>query len=307
MALLEEAITEEVARLDHASKSYGKVLALQELDLEIHAGEVVALLGPNGAGKTTAVRMLLGLTRPDRGEARLFGGPAWDPRSRYRLGAMLQIARVPDTLRVAEHLELFRSYYPRPKPMPEILVAAGLEGLGHRPFGELSGGQKQRLFFALALAGNPDFLVLDEPTVGLDVEARRRFWETLRSFVEEGGTILLTTHYLEEADALADRVVLLHHGRRIASGSPEEIKDRTAQRRIRCVTRIPIGGLERLDGVRKVRRDGRIVEILCHGAESVVADLLARDPDLKSLEVSSVDLEEAILQLTADAEEELPS
>ena len=296
--------TPVVASLDGVTKRYGEVLALDTLDLDVRAGEVLSLLGPNGAGKTTAVKILLGLTRPDRGVARLFGGPPWNPIRRQRMGAMLQVSKVPDTLRVGEHLDLFRSYYPAPLPMAQLVAAAGLEGLEDRPFGELSGGQQQRLMFGLALCGDPDLLVLDEPTVGLDVETRRRFWETVRRYVADGGTVLLTTHYLEEADALADRIVVLNHGRVIASGPPQEIKNRAAGRRIRCVTHLEIGVVAALAGVHTVRRDGRNLDVLASGAEQVVRTLLDLDPSLSGLEVSGIGLEDAFLALTSDDEME---
>jgi len=227
-----------VAELAGVRKCYGKVTALEALDLRLRGGELLALLGPNGAGKTTAVKLLLGLTRPDRGSARLFGGLPWSAASRTRVGTMLQISKVPETLRVREHLELFASYYPNPLPMRRVVAVAGLEPFVDRLFGKLSGGQQKRALFALALCGNPDLLILDEPTVGLDVESRRALWGEIRRLVDEGRTVLLTTHYLEEAEALADRVVVLHHGRSIAEGSPAEITDRVAGRRIRCVTRL---------------------------------------------------------------------
>ncbi|HEX6159296.1 MAG TPA: ABC transporter ATP-binding protein, partial [Thermoanaerobaculia bacterium] len=158
------------------------------------------------------------------GSARVFGGDPRDPRNRERLGAMLQVAAVPGTLRVREHVDLFSSYYPRPLPFAEVVEAAGLQGIENRLFGKLSGGQKQRTLFAMAICGNPDLLVLDEPTVGLDVEARRALWKQIRAFVARGKTILLTTHYLAEAEALANRVVVLHRGQVVATGTPAEIR-----------------------------------------------------------------------------------
>jgi len=199
------ALKPVVARLSGVSKSYGEVRALNNLDLTIHGGELLALLGPNGAGKTTAVKLLLGLMRPGAGSVRIFDGDPAEAHVRARTGAMLQVARVPETLRVREHLALFRSYYPHPLPQEEVLAMTGLSGIADRLFGELSGGQRQRVLFALAMCGDPDVLFLDEPTVGLDVESRRQLWEQIRVLVDKGKTVLLTTHYLEEADALAER------------------------------------------------------------------------------------------------------
>jgi ABC-2 type transport system ATP-binding protein len=212
------------AQFTRVTKNYGMVEALRGLDLTIGPGELVALLGANGAGKTTAVRTLLGLSKPTSGEVRVFGGDPRDARSRTRIGALLQVARVPETLRVREHIHLFSSYYPNPRPIDEVIVAAGLEGLEKRKFGQLSGGQQKRLLFALALCGNPDLLVLDEPTTGLDVEARRGLWKQIRAFIAGGRSVLLTTHYLAEAEALASRVVVIHKGVVMAEGTPQEIK-----------------------------------------------------------------------------------
>ncbi len=216
------------AQFTKVRKSYGSVEALRGLDLTIHPGEVVALLGANGAGKTTTVRTLLGLVKPDAGEGRLFGRDPREVAARTRMGAVLQIARVPETLRVREHIHLFSSYYPSPMPMAEVIAAAGLAGLERRKYGDLSGGQQKRVLFALALCGNPDLLVLDEPTTGLDVEARRALWKQIRAFVARGKSVLLTTHYLAEAEALANRVVVLDKGSVVAEGTPAEIKGEAA-------------------------------------------------------------------------------
>src|ERR1700690_1889606 len=199
-----------VASLEGVSKNYGDVRALRNVNFTVHSGQVVALLGPNGAGKTTAVKLLLGLLQPNSGKARVFGGDPVNPQNRMRAGAMLQVGRVPETLRVREHIDLFSSYYPAPLPIAETLKIAGLEEVKDRPFGELSGGQKQRVLFGIAICGNPDLLFLDEPTVGLDVEARRLMGSQIRILIARGKTVLLTTHYLNEADALADRILVLN-------------------------------------------------------------------------------------------------
>jgi ABC-2 type transport system ATP-binding protein len=287
-----------IARLRRASKNFGDVHALRQVDFAVRAGELVALLGPNGAGKTTAVRLFLGLAKPTAGEVSVFGGNPIHAEVRTRIGAMLQVARVPETLRVREHIDLFSSYYPNPLPMAETLALAGLQEIKNRVFGELSGGQRQRVLFALALCGDPDILFLDEPTVGLDVESRRLLWEEIRRLIERGKTVLLTTHYLEEADALADRVVVINRGEIIAEGTPAEIKASTTGRRIRCVSSLHIETVCALPGVIEVRRDRDALEIRTVLAEPVLRELLSRDPELSGIEVTSAGLEEAFLALT---------
>jgi len=289
-----------VASLEGVNKNYGNVRALRGVDFRVRAGEVVALLGPNGAGKTTAVKLLLGLMLPNSGRARVFGGDPTNPENRMRTGAMLQVGRVPETLRVREHIDLFSAYYQKPMASAEVLTAAGLERLSDRKFGDLSGGQRQRVLFALAICGDPDLLFLDEPTVGLDVEARRMLWDEIRRMVAHGKTVLLTTHYLQEADALADRVAVINQGEIIAEGTPSDIKAKTAGKRIRCVTNLSQNILRRIPGVTEVKEDREAVEIHAIEAESIVRELLARDAGLSGLEVSSAGLEEAFLALTQD-------
>jgi len=290
-----------VASLAGVNKKYGDIQALRSVNFEVRAGEVVALFGPNGAGKTTAVKLLLGLMPPDCGRARVFGGNPMTPENRIRTGAMLQVGRVPETLRVREHIDLFSSYYPNPMPAREILAAAGLEKLSERKFGDLSGGQRQRVLFALSLCGDPDLLFLDEPTVGLDVEARRMLWEQIRELVGRGKTVLLTTHYLQEADALADRIAVIHKGEIIAEGSPAQIKAQTAGKKIRCVTQLSVGLLRQIPGVTEVREDREAVELHTGKAELVVRELLSHDSTLSGLEVTSAGLEEAFLALTQNS------
>ena len=287
-----------VASLQGVSKSYGKVQALNNLQLEVQAGEVLALLGPNGAGKTTTVKLLLGLAGATRGAVRVFGGDPRDPEKRRRTGAMLQVARVPETLKVREHIDLFSSYYPDPLPQAETLAVAGLAGLEEKLFGDLSGGQRQRVLFALAICGNPDLLFLDEPTVGLDVGARRGMWDQIRKLVKRGKTVLLTTHYLEEADMLADRVVVINKGSVIAEGTPAQIKSRDQGRRIRCVSKLDIETILRIPGVSRAHQDREAIELQAVEAEAVIRELLLRDPELSGIEVTRAGLEEAFLALT---------
>jgi len=295
------ARSQVIASLEGVNKNYGDVHALKEIQFGVRAGEVVALLGPNGAGKTTAVKLLLGLLQPNSGKVRVFGGDPTNPENRMRTGAMLQVGRVPETLRVREHIDLFSSYYENPMPAAAVLAAAGLEKLSDRKFGDLSGGQRQRVLFALAICGDPDLLFLDEPTVGLDVEARRMLWDEIRQLVGRGKTVLLTTHYLQEADALADRVAVINQGEIVAEGSPAEIKAHTAGKRIRCVTSLPMEILRRIPGVTEVKEDREAVILHTGEAEPIVRELLARDAKLSALEVTAAGLEEAFLALTQES------
>jgi ABC-2 type transport system ATP-binding protein len=217
-----------------------------------------------------------------------------------RTGAMLQVGRVPETLRVREHIDLFSTYYEKPMLPADVLSLVGLEKLKDRKFGDLSGGQKQRVLFALAICGDPDLLFLDEPTVGLDVEARRMLWDQIRQLVRRRKTVLLTTHYLQEADALADRVAVINKGEIIAAGTPSEIKAQTAGKKIRCITSVSLGELRQIAGVTEVREDREAVEIHTAEAEPVLRELLARDTSLSGLEVTSAGLEEAFLALTQE-------
>jgi ABC-2 type transport system ATP-binding protein len=282
------------------SKNYGYVRALRNVTLNVHAGEVVSVLGPNGAGKTTAVKLLLGLAGANAGTVNVFGADPRNPKNRLRTGAMLQVARVPETLRVKEHVDLFSSYYPKPLPLVETLAAAGLKEIADRKFGELSGGQKQRVLFALAVCGDPDLIFLDEPTVGLDVEARRVLWDEIRKLVSRGKTVLLTTHYLQEADALADRVVVINNGEVIAEGTPAEIKSRTAGKQIRCISSLPVVEVCSISGVREVRADREGILISTAVPDAVLRELFLRDERLSGVEVISAGLEEAFLALTQD-------
>ncbi len=291
-----------VASLKNVSKNFGAVQALRNVNFDIRSGELVALLGPNGAGKTTAVKLLLGLASPGSGSVDVFGGNPVHSAVRMRTGAMLQVAKVPETLKVREHIDLFSSYYPNPLSMQETLAIAGLEDIRDREFGELSGGQKQRVLFALAVCGNPDLLFLDEPTVGMDVEARRLLWQQIRKLVDCGKTVLLTTHYLEEADALADRVVVINKGEIIAEGTPHEIKAKTSGKRIRCYSELPVEVVRDFTGVVSVEKNRNQLEIRAVEAETVLRDLLMRDPSVSGIEVSSGGLEEAFLALTTGKE-----
>ena len=289
------------AKLDGVSKRYGPVVALDAVDLDVRPGELLALLGPNGAGKSTAVSLMLGLAEPDAGEARLFGESPHALVARRRTGVMLQTAGLPDTLEVGELLAQTRSYYPNPLAADECAAIAGIGDLMRRRYGKLSGGQQRRVQFALAIAGRPELLFLDEPTTGLDIEARQGLWTAIRALVAGGAAVLLTTHYLEEAEALADRVAVLARGRIVAEGSVQQIRARVAQRRIRCVSALAPDAIGAWPEVRSVCRDGDRIEIVTDAAETVVRQLLFEDTGLTELEVRRAGLAEAFVEITREA------
>ena len=293
-----------LARLRGVRHHYGKTLALDGLDLALPAGQVLALLGPNGAGKSTAISLLLGLQRPGAGSVELFGLPPQALDARRRAGVMLQAAAVPDTLKVRELIDLTRSYYPQPRSVADLVALAGLDGLMARRYGQLSGGQQRRVQFALAVCGRPELLFLDEPTTGLDIDARQTLWKAIRELRSQGCAVLLTTHYLEEAEALADRVVVVNHGRVVAEGTVAQIRAHVAQRRIRCTSALPAALVQGWPGVQLAQRDGARLEIVAESAESVVRRLLAEDAALSDLEVQRAGLADAFLALTRDSQQD---
>ncbi|MFL6313786.1 MAG: ABC transporter ATP-binding protein [Terriglobales bacterium] len=293
-----------VASLAGVTKRYAAITALRDVSLRVKSGELLAVLGPNGAGKTTAIRLMLGLSKPASGRVTVFGRDPRNASSRGRVGAMLQVAKVPETLKVKEHINLFRSYYPKPLSLLSTVEAAGLEGMENRMFGALSGGQKQRVLFALAICGNPDLLFLDEPTVGLDIGTRHLIWQQIRRLVQQGRSVVLTTHYLEEVDALANRVVVLNHGAIVAEGTSAEIKARTAQRKIRCATRLRPSEIELIPEVSSVSEQESRIEIRTSQVEPVLRELFIRDPQLSALEVSNSTLEEAFLKIVETGNQE---
>lgn len=301
-----------VAALDHISKRYANgVLALDDLSLTLRRGEIVALLGPNGAGKSTAVKLMMGLRSPTSGAVRIFGADPRHATTRLRTGVMLQVGKAPEMLRVSEHVNIFRGYYPSPMPYADIVRAASLGGIEDRFFGQLSSGQKQRVLFAIALAGDPDLIFLDEPTVGLDIEARRAMWSQIRSLADRGKTVLLTTHYLEEADALAHRIVVISKGRVVCEGTPAEVKSLGASssgnstsrslKIIRCATTLPTITLLAIPGVTAADSIGLLTTITTTQPEATLRELLALDQTLHSLEVTSPALEDAFLALTSNS------
>lgn len=292
---------QQLAELSGVGKRYGKVVALHGLDLDVRRGELLALLGPNGAGKSTTVAMLLGLVRPDAGSVRLFGGSPRRVENRRRVGVMMQEVYLAPELRVREHIALVASYYPFPLEVEAVIELTGTKGLANRRYGALSAGQKRQAQFAMAVCGRPTLLCLDEPTAGLDLQAREMMWETLRALVGEGSSIVLTTHYLEEAEALADRVAVLAGGRLIASGSVAQMQALVARKSILCATSLAVEQVAAWPGVEGVTRDRQRLHIVASDAESVVRHLLAADDGLRELEVRRAGLAEAFTELTKEA------
>jgi len=289
-----------MVELDKVSKRFGEVRALDDVSLTIDSGEVVAVLGPNGAGKTTAMSIMLGTRRPTSGTARLFGLSPRDLRARSRIGVMLQDSGVPGALRVAEIVGLFASYYPQPLETDEAIAIAGLQEKSSSMVKDLSGGQRQRLYLALAVCGDPDVLFLDEPTVGMDVEGRRRFLQEVGEFAAKGRTVVLTTHYLEEADQLAKRVIVVDRGHIIADSTPIAIKARVAGKRIAFASSRPLTATD-LEGLPLVSSQlaGTQVRLLTNDPEGVLRELFRRGVEMQSLEVAGADLEEAFLTMTS--------
>jgi ABC-2 type transport system ATP-binding protein len=289
-----------VARLESVRKRYGKVVALECADLQLLRGELLALLGPNGAGKTTAISLLLGLIRADAGTVELFGMDPQRIEARRRIGVMLQSADLPPTLRVGELLRLTASYYPAPRPLAESAELAGIGDLLKRPYAKLSGGQQRRVQFALAVCGRPDLLFLDEPTTGMDIEARQKLWAAIRRQLAGGCSVLLTTHYLEEAEALADRVSVMAHGRMVHEGTVDELRARVAIKHIRCLSALSIDTVRAWPGVSDAHRDNERLHVAAADAELVVRRLLDADANLCELEVRRAGLAEAFSELTRD-------
>jgi ABC-2 type transport system ATP-binding protein len=283
----------------------GRVRAVRGVDIAIAPGETVALLGPNGAGKSTTIDMLLGLAEPDAGTVSLFGGTPADAIASGRVGAMLQTGGLLRDLSVRELVSMMAALYPRPLGVDEVLELTGLQGTAAQRTEKLSGGQAQRVRFACALVSNPDLLVLDEPTVAMDVEGRHAFWATMRDFAARGTTIVFATHYLEEADDFADRAVLMAHGRVVADGPTTEIKARVGSRTIRAtLPGVEDAALLALPGVAAVQRRGAAVILRCGDSDAAIRALLGAFPAASDLEISGAGLEEAFLELTSGEDED---
>ena len=281
-------------QLDGIHKSYGDVRALSGLDVTLAAGEIHAFLGSNGAGKTTAIGIMTGLRRADSGSVKVLGGDPRDAAVRRRIGLTPQESGFPNTLRVREIIRLVRAHYPAPLSDADLFARFSLQALWRRQAGGLSGGQKRSLAVALAFVGGPDLVFLDEPTTGLDVTARQALWQAVRRYRNAGGTIVLTTHYLEEAQALASRVVVMSKGRAVAEGTIDEIRARVGQSRITYRGEVR----EDLPGVTRLERVGEEVVILARDADAVVRALVTRGVAFCELQVRPASLEEAFVAIT---------
>jgi ABC-2 type transport system ATP-binding protein len=291
--------TGDAVVLTGVSRSFGSVRAVDDLGMTIGRGQTVALLGPNGAGKTTTITMLLGLARPDAGSIEVFGLSPQTAVARGLVGAMLQDGGMMPGVLVGELLAMVRTLFPAPLSLEEAIVVAQLQGLERRRVDRLSGGQSQRLRLAMALIGDPELLVLDEPTAAMDVEARRNFWHEMRGFTDRGRTILFSTHYLEEADITADRIILMARGRIVADGTPSAIKDSVGLRVIRFS--VDDGGsasFEALPGAVSAMVRGNRVELRCRDTDVALRALLAARPDAHDIEVAGIALEDAFMTIT---------
>lgn len=302
-------MTAPFIRLHAISHSYGNQPVLQQLSAELSGGEVTAVLGANGAGKTTLIQLMLGLLTSQSGDIHILGqSPAQirsSPALSGNIGVMLQQASLPGQLTVLEQLRLFSAYYPAPVPLATLIDRFALQPILQQRCSSLSGGQRQSLLLALALLGQPKILFLDEPTAGMDVEARQRFWQQIRQARADGLCILLTTHYLEEADALADRILLLKDGQFIANTTPSELKAGLQQRQIRCRSSLPLAALQQLPGVSAVLTlADQQVQISSDQVEACVRQLLQQDAQLCDLTISAASLEQAFLQLTRPTAQE---
>ena len=290
-------------RFEHVTRRFGDLAAVEGIDLDIRPGETVALLGPNGAGKTTAISMMLGLLHPTSGTVRTLGLQPADAVASGRVGSMLQSSGLPINVRVGELVDFARRLYPNPLPKDAIVERAGLAGLLDRTTDRLSGGEAQRLRLAFAIAGDPDLVFLDEPTVAMDVEMRRAFWADMRRSADEGRTILFATHYLEEADQVADRVVVLDHGRIVADGTSRAIRAQITEKIVTfdLVDPDPVG-LRALPGVTGTAIQGQAVRLTTSDADTTVRALYAARLPIRNLEVAGADLEDAFIALTTTTE-----
>jgi len=304
----DHVVSREQIVLASLTKTYGPVRAVRGIDLTLERGSTVALLGPNGAGKTTTIDMVIGLTRPDAGTVSLFGRSPSEAVSLGLISAMTQTGSLIDYLSVRELVTMMAGLFPNPLAVDEALSITGADAFADRQTRKLSGGETQRVRFAIALVANSDLLVLDEPTVALDVEGRRDFWTAMRAVAARGKTVVFATHYLEEADAYADRIVLMSRGRIVADGAPTEIKATVGGRVIRATLEdVDVALLTTIPGVTSAERHGDAVTLNCADSDGVLRHLVSRFAALRDIEVRGAGLEEAFLELTDEEDDDITS
>jgi len=293
------ALSTPILITENLTRKYGSTFAVDKVNITLEdKGNITAILGQNGAGKTTFVHCAMGLTKPSSGRMRIFGHRPGNMAAKRRTGIMLQDADLPDQLTAREHLTLFSTYYPDPVPVNELLDECEISNFADKLYKNLSGGQKRRVQFAIAILGRPDLIFLDEPTTGLDIEARRVLWRIIRELTSSGTSVILTTHYLEEADALADRIVVMNEGKIIADAPTPEIRDMVGGAIIQCISGLSIAQIQSMPGVRSVQQSGRFVEIATLDAALTLRALLAADANISDLTVKKPSLEDAFLELT---------
>jgi ABC-2 type transport system ATP-binding protein len=295
-----------LASLTGVQKKYGPLAALDGFDLAVKRGELLALLGPNGAGKSTAISILLGLQNTDQGVARLFDHEPSEIEGRRRTGVMMQEVMLPGVMTCRELLEQVAGYYPMPYDVDAVIKRLSLESIAERRYDKLSGGQKRQLQFGLALVGRPELMFLDEPTVGMDVQAREALWRVIRDLLHEGCSIVLTTHYLEEAEALANRVVVMARGKVVSTGTVDEIRASVSRKQVSLVSRLSAEHVRGWPEVLSVAVERDRLQITTRAAEPLLQRLFREDPDLADIEVRRAGLAEAFTELTTENAKEAP-
>src|SRR5689334_3842693 len=285
-------MSQPLASLNAAVKRFGKVTALDGFNLQVQRGELLALLGPNGAGKSTAISLLLGLQRPDSGKVELFGEDPQELAARRRIGIMMQEVMLSPVMRSRELIEQVTNYYPSPYDVAAVIRRLRIEDLAERRYKDLSGGQKRQVQFAMAICGRPELLFLVEPTVGLDVTARAALWRVVRDLLHEGASIVLTTHYIEEAEALADRVAVMAHGRLVASGTVDEIRNYVSRKNVSFRSALPMEQIRAWPEVLELVSSSGRLHIVTQDAEAVLRRLLGADPAVCDVEVRRAGLAE---------------
>lgn len=291
-----QTTNQTIASISHVCKSFDDKLVLSDINLELKEAEVLSVLGPNGAGKTTLINTMLGRLSLDSGDINLFGHAPGSMNVKRQTGAMLQVSGLPDMSTIKEHITLFQSYYAHPMDYEQVMAFCGLKDIENQYSKTLSGGQKQRLLFALAICGNPKLLFLDEPTVGMDITARKSLWEAIETLKSQGTSILLTTHYLEEADQLSDRIVMLNKGKVVREGTPEEIKSQINTKKIRFQSEVDIATLSSLSSVNKVKtysNSDKYYELESDSAEKTIKEIFDQQIQISDLTIIGAALEDA--------------